>query len=185
MVNFRNLYLGEDVNLDVVWIHAGGQASKPKPKATAFYWRKALYHTYVEVLWQDKWMENDMRGFMSKLRNKLRPYSLDKVATFMNFPDRDLLKEGYERAYFGENRQELRRIKEVWDKDNLFKWPQGIQLPKDAADDPSGNVDPDNSRDQTDQIAQDLWTGFWDRRNWQHHEMTDLDAALQEMEAVL
>lgn len=182
MASFRKLYSGEAVNLDIVWIHTGGKASEPKPTDTAFYWREALYHTYVEVLWQDKWMENNMRGFMSKLRSKLRPYSLDKAAAFFNFPDRDLLKGGYERAYFGENRQELRRIKEIWDKDNLFKWPQGIQLPMDAVDDPLGNVDPADSRDQTDQIAQDSWKDLWDRRNWQHHEITDINAAMDELD---
>ncbi|RSL83665.1 hypothetical protein CEP52_016660 [Fusarium oligoseptatum] len=185
MDSFRNWYPGEAVNLDIVWIHTGGQASKPKPTDTAFYWREALYHTYVEVLWQDKWMENDMRGFMSKLRNKLRPFSLGKAAAFFNFPDRDLLKGGYERAYFGENRQELRRIKEIWDKDNLFKWLQSVQLPKGAVDDPSGNVDPADSRGRTDQLAQGLWKDFWDRRNWQHQDITDFDVALEELEKVL
>lgn len=182
MINFRKWYSGEAVNLDIVWIHTGGQASRRKATDTAFYWREALYHAYVEVLWQDKWMENEMRGFMSKLKNKLRSYSLGRAAAFFNFPDRDLLKGGYEKAYFGENRQELRLIKEIWDKDNLFEWPQGIQLPKDAVDDPSGKVDPADSRDQTDRIAEGLWKGFWDRKNWQHHEITDLNATLKKLE---
>ncbi|KAI7775678.1 berberine family protein [Diaporthe eres] len=173
METFRDLYLGEAVNLDIVWIHTGGQASKPKPTDTAFYWREALYHTYVEVLWKDKWMEGNMRGFMSKLKKKLRPFSLGKAAAFFNFPDRDLVQGGYERAYFGENRQELRRIKEIWDKDNLFRWPQGIQLPKDAVDDASGDVDRDYYKDQVDQIA----LGLWDRRNWQHNVVKNVGAA--------
>ena len=50
MKSFRALYDGEDVNLDIVWIHSGGKAAVPRLKATAFYWRQALYHTYVEVL---------------------------------------------------------------------------------------------------------------------------------------
>jgi hypothetical protein len=150
---FRDLYLGEAVNLDIFWIHTGGQASKPKPTYSAYYWREALYHTYVEVLWRDKWMELNMRGFMNKLKKKLRPFSLGNAALFFNFPDRDLIQGGYERAYFGENCQELRRIKEIWDKDNLFKWLQGIRLPKDAVDDPSAGVDSDDPKDQTDGIA--------------------------------
>jgi hypothetical protein len=177
MKAFRDLYLGEVVNLDIVWIHTGGAASKPKPTDTAFYWREALYHTYVEVLWKDKWMELNMRGFMSKLKKKLRPFSLGKAAAFFSFPDRDLAKGGYERAYFGENRQELRKIKKIWDKDNFFQWDQGIQLPDGAVDDPSKDVDLD-SRDQTDQIAQDLW----DRRNWQHKVIRDIGAAGKELE---
>ncbi|KAI3316581.1 Glucooligosaccharide oxidase [Xylariaceae sp. AK1471] len=180
MKAFRTLYLGEVVNLDIVWIHTGGQASKAKPTDTAFFWREALYHTYVEVLWKDKWMELNMRGFMSKLKKKLRPFSLGKAAAFFNFPDRDLVKGGYERAYFGDNRYELRRIKEIWDKDNLFKWPQGIQLPKDPMDDESADVDPKDDRDLTDQIAQDLW----DKKNWQHKVVRNIGAAGKKLEAM-
>ncbi|KAG6362351.1 hypothetical protein INS49_010581 [Diaporthe citri] len=173
MKTFRDLYLGEAVNLDIVWIHTEGQASKPKPTNTAFYWRKALYHTYVEVLWKNKWMEGNIRGFISKLKKKLRPFSLRRAAAFFNFPDRDLVQGGYEKAYFRENRQELRRIKEVWDKDNLFRWAQGIQLPKDAVDDASRDVDRDYYKDQIDQIALDLW----DPKNWQHNVVRSVGAA--------
>lgn len=180
MKTFRRLYMGEVVNLDIVWIHTGGQASKPMPTDTAFFWREALYHTYVEVLWKDKWMESNMRGFMGKLRKKLRPFSLNKAAAFLNFPDRDLVKAGYERAYFGDNRHELRLIKDIWDKDNIFKWSQGIQLSKDAIDDESADVDPDDAEDLTDQIAQDLW----DKRNWQHKVVRNIGAAGKKLEAM-
>ncbi|KAI1422630.1 Glucooligosaccharide oxidase [Xylaria sp. FL1777] len=172
MKAFRKLYLGEAVDLEIVWIHTGGQASKPKPTDTAYFWREALYHTYVEVLWQDKWMELNMRGFMGKLKKKLRPFSLGQAAAFMNFPDRDLVRGGYEKAYFGENRRELREVKEIWDKDNLFKWPQGIQLPKGAVDNESADVDPEDDEDLTDQIALDLW----DKKNWQHNVVRNIDA---------
>lgn len=180
MKAFRKLYQGEAVNLDIVWIHTGGQASKLKPTDTAFFWREALYHTYVEVLWKDKWMELNMRGFMGELKKKLRPFSLGKAAAFLNFPDRDLVEAGYERAYFGDNRQELRRIKEIWDKDNLFKWPQGIQLPREAIDDESADVDPEDDRDLTDQIAQDLW----DPKNWQHKVIRNISTVGKTLEAM-
>ncbi|KAH8690930.1 hypothetical protein BGW36DRAFT_306718 [Talaromyces proteolyticus] len=180
MKTFRELYLGEAVNLDIVWIHTGGQASEPKPTDTAFFWREALYHTYVEVLWKDKWMELNMRGFMGKLKKKLRPFSLGKAAAFFNFPDRDLVKAGYERAYFGDNRQELRRIKEIWDKDNLFRWAQGIQLPKNTIDDESADVDPDDDAGLTDQLAQDLW----DKKNWQHKVIRNVGGVGKKLEAM-
>jgi hypothetical protein len=180
MRSFRTLYLGEAVNLDIVWIHTGGAASKPKPTDTAFFWREALYHTYVEVLWQDKWMELNMRGFMSKLKKKLRPFSLNQAATFLNFPDRALVRGGYERAYFGDNRFELRKIKEIWDKDNLFRWAQGIQLPQGAVDNASEDVDLEDDRQLTDEIAKDLW----DNRNWQHKVVRDIRAAEMDLEAM-
>ncbi|KAJ1330886.1 fumiquinazoline A oxidase [Microdochium nivale] len=164
MAAFRELYQGESVNLDFVWIHTGGEASKPKPGDTAYYWRGTAYHLYVEVLWQDKWMELNMRGFMAKLKQKLRPFAMNRAGAFVNFPDRELAMGGYERAYFGENRGKLRDIKKEWDKDNLFRWTQGIQLPDGAIDNPDEDVDASNPKEQTDSIA----TRLWYEQNWQH-----------------
>ncbi|KAH8730013.1 hypothetical protein GQ44DRAFT_823375 [Phaeosphaeriaceae sp. PMI808] len=175
---FREKNPGEAVNLDIVWIHTGGQASKINPTDTAYFWREASYHAYVEVLWKDKWMERIMRGFMSTLRKKLRPYSMNNAAAFFNFPDRDFVKGAYERAYFGDNRKKLRDIKQIWDPDNVFKWVQGIQLPKNAVDDESVDVDPPSIEGLTDSLAQDLWA----KQNWQHYESKDIMSDLRELE---
>jgi hypothetical protein len=175
---FREKNPGEAVNLDIVWIHTGGQVLKTKPTDTAYFWREANYHAYVEVLWKDKWMERLMRGFMSTLRRKLRPYSMNKAAAFFNFPDRDFVKGGYERAYFGDNRTKLRDVKQLWDPDNVFRWVQGVQLPKNAVDDEATDVDPPNAEDLTDSIAKDLWA----KQNWQHYESKDIMGDLRELE---
>ncbi|KAJ5114386.1 hypothetical protein NUU61_000145 [Penicillium alfredii] len=114
----------------------------------------------VEFLWEDKWMERDMRGFLGKVKKELRPYSLNNSAAFINFPDGILAKKGYERAYFGDNRQELRRVKDIWDKDNFFDWDQGIQLPQGAVEDPDGNVDMEDDEKFTDSIAREQWKVF-------------------------
>jgi hypothetical protein len=149
-----------------------------KPDETAYFWRDANYHAYVEVLWKDKWMERLMRGFMSTLRKKLRPYSMNNAAAFLNFPDRDFVKGGYERAYYGDNRKKLREVKKTWDPDNVFRWVQGIQLPKNAVDNESGDVDPPDAEGLTDTIAQDLWA----KQNWQHHVSTDIMGEMRELE---
>ncbi|RGP62533.1 berberine family [Fusarium longipes] len=180
MKSFRELYTGENVNLDIVWIHTGGKASDRKPQDTAYYWRRALYHTYIEILWEDKWMELNMRGFMAKLKKKLRPYSLNKAAAFVNFPDRELAKGAYERVYFGENRHKLRKVKETWDKDNYFSWAQSIQLPKDAVDDVTVDVDMEDYENQTDRLAQDLWHSS----NWQHRHIQNFDVEMSNLESL-
>jgi hypothetical protein len=41
----------------------------------------------------------------------------------------------------GKNWQQLRRVKEIWDKDNFFDWDYGIQLLQGSVEDPNGNVD--------------------------------------------
>ncbi|POG62503.1 uncharacterized protein OCT59_014427 [Rhizophagus irregularis] len=160
MKTFRRLYRGEKVQFLVTWIHSGGKAREKKPSDTAFFWREAVYHTYVTVDWEDKWMERDMRGFLKNVKKKLRPFSLKREAAFINFADGELSKKAHERAYFGNNRKELRRIKEIWDKDNFFKWTQGIQLPQGIDDDGELDVDVPDKEDMTDTIAEEQWEYF-------------------------
>ncbi|PUU76799.1 hypothetical protein B9Z19DRAFT_1194469 [Tuber borchii] len=130
MKAFRELFPGEQGLLQVTWIHSGGEASKKKREATAFRWRDSVYHTYIMMQWDDKWLERDMRGFLQRFKEKLRPFSMMGRAAFINFPDVVLPQNIHERAYFGNNYQELQRIKKIWDKDNFFSWAQGVQLPK-------------------------------------------------------
>lgn len=131
MDDFRDSFSGEQVNFLVTWIHSGGKATEKKPTDSAFFWREAVFHTYVTVEWVDKWMEGDMKNFLKRVKDELRPFSLKKRAAFINFPDRDFSTDSYERAYFGDNRKALRRVKKIWDKENFFKWAQGVQLPRD------------------------------------------------------
>jgi len=174
MAAFRNKFTGDNVQMDITWIHAGGQTSKAKKATdTAFYWRETVYHCYVEVLWKDKWMEMAMRRFMYKLKEEFRPFSLGGEAAFINFPDRNLDPNEYERAYFGENRHELRRIKEIWDKDNYFKWQQQIKLPKDVTEKGS-NVNGPTDENDTDAVARKQWTPYL----WKHHASEDAAAEL-------
>lgn len=124
---FKKLYEGEKVVAQVTFIHSGGKASEKAPTDTAFAWRQAVYHSYIMMEWEDKWMEKNMRGFMGILRTKLRPYSLRGEAAYINFTDTSIQKDSYERAYYGDNFEALQQIKESWDPDNYFDWEQGIR----------------------------------------------------------
>lgn len=154
MKDFRDSFSGEQVNFLVTWIHSGGKATEKQPTDSAFFWRETVFHTYVTVEWVDKWMERDMRQFLAKVKKALRPFSLNKEAAFINFPDRDFPTKSHERAYFGDNREELRRVKEIWDKDNFFKWVQGVRLPGDPDEDEDEDED---EEDKTDQLANEQW----------------------------
>ncbi|KAJ9156237.1 hypothetical protein NKR23_g1026 [Pleurostoma richardsiae] len=85
------------------------------------------------IQWDEKWLEFDMRKFLTQMKPKLAPYSMVRGATFINFPDDSLKPEVHEKSYYGMNYQELRRIKKVWDSDNFFNWSQGIELPKTSS----------------------------------------------------
>ncbi|KAK6063805.1 hypothetical protein SCUP234_13265 [Seiridium cupressi] len=152
MTAFRNKFTGDSVQMDVTWIHAGGQAGKKMgPTESAFYWRDTVYHCYIEVLWKDKWMEKAMRRFMWKLKKQFRPYSIQ-----------------------GEAAHELRKIKEIWDKDNYFKWQQQVKLPKDVTE-KGDDVDGINDEEDTDGIASKQWKPYV----WKHHESEDASANLE------
>ena len=130
MQAFRNLFTEEKALLQVTWIHSGGQASNKKRSATAFRWRDSVYHAYIMIQFDDKWLERDMRGFSQTFKEKLRPFSMMGRAAYVNFADGVLLPNAHERVYYGNNRQELQRIKKIWDKDNFFNWAQGVRLPQ-------------------------------------------------------
>ncbi|RYP18833.1 hypothetical protein DL765_003713 [Monosporascus sp. GIB2] len=129
----RKLFTGEQAQLQVTWIHAGGQAAQKKRSASAFRWRDCTYHVYIMLTWEEKWLERDMRGFLQRFKEKLRPFSMMDRASFVNFPDAALPQDAHERSYYGNNHQELRRIKEIWDPAMFFNWSQGVGLPRGVA----------------------------------------------------
>jgi len=69
-----------------------------------------------------------VREFCDSFKNKQRPYSLQEGAMFVNFPDRNLSKDEYEKVYYGNNIGNLREVKKFWDEDNFFDWSQGVRL---------------------------------------------------------
>ncbi|KAI9642899.1 hypothetical protein NHQ30_008633 [Ciborinia camelliae] len=175
MKAFRSRFTGEQVQLQVTWIHSGGKASEKEPSDTAFRWRDGVYPTYAMIEWDDKWMEKDMRGFLQELKNKLRPFSLQGEASFINFPDGAFSTFAHERAYYGDNYEELRRIKDIWDKDNFFNWSQGIKLSQSTADGERIPQEPTaitNEENLTDSIA---------GTQWEHMEFKNFAGELQEL----
>lgn len=180
MKTFRTKFRGEQVNFLVTWIHSGGKATEKNPTDSAFFWREAVYHAYVTVEWVDKWMEKDMRSFHADVKRALRPLSLNGEAAFINFPDGDFPKQMYERAYFGGNSDKLRRVKETWDKDNFFKYDQGVRLPNDKGKDASQA----DTEDKTDLLASNLWTAYRSTasQEWESYKTTNLKRDLEMLE---
>ncbi|KAL6826436.1 FAD-binding domain-containing protein [Trichoderma camerunense] len=177
---FRSQFRGENVNFLVTWIHSGGKATERKPTDSAFFWREAVYHAYVTVEWTDKWMERDMRSFHAEVKKALRPLSLNGEAAFINFPDGDFPRQFYERAYFGDNADKLRRVKETWDKTGFFKYDQGVRLPSTATED----LNKPDIEDKTDLLASNLWDSFkyTANKDWESYKTTNLKRDLEMLE---
>jgi hypothetical protein len=168
MNTFRADFKGEQVNFLVTWIHSGGKASEHAPTKTAFFWREAVFHAYVTIEWVDKWMERDMRRFLASVKRKLRPLSLNEEAAFVNFPDRDFPTKFHERAYFGDNKDELRKVKQIWDPDGFFRWTQGVRRPGDPEEDDDEDGE---DEDRTDKLASEQWAN----QKWTRYEVEDLE----------
>ncbi|KAJ3580121.1 hypothetical protein NPX13_g453 [Xylaria arbuscula] len=131
---FRRLFRGEPNCLcQVSFIHSGGETTRRERNYTAFRWRDTVYHTYIMMQFRDKWLEKDMRGFLGKFKDRLKPLSLTKQACFVAFPDASLADDAYEKAYYGENRLKLQQVKRIFDKTNFFNWPQGIKVPSSGS----------------------------------------------------
>jgi len=171
MKEFRESFRGEQVAFFVTWIHAGGRATDFAPTDTAYFWREAVYHAYVTVEWVDKWMELDMRLFLAKVKRALRPLSVNGEAAFLNFPDRDFPSKFYERAYFGGNADELRKVKKMWDKDNFFKYAQSVKRPEDPDEEPDQERK-ETEEDRTDRLASEAWASY---------QIEDLDKTCEEL----
>ncbi|CAK5268063.1 unnamed protein product [Mycena citricolor] len=174
---FRKAFPGEQVEFLATFIHSGGKMGTPSPRDSAFFWRGAIYHMYLTLEWDDKWMEWEMRKFLSDTKAELRPLSLQGEAAFINFPDGALRNAVHERAYWGDNRDELRRVKQIWDKDNFFRSEQGVRPPAKPEGVPNsgksgktkgpsdggqteGSDGQDKDEDLTDSLASKQWEAY-------------------------
>lgn len=129
LLAFEKLFGTEKASVQVSFIHSGGQESKRDPTATAFYWRGAVFNTYLQLRWIDKWLERDIRGFGKRFKARLRPLSMAGHASYVNFPDSSLDPKHHEKAYYGHNHVKLSEVKQIWDKNNYWAWTQGVNLP--------------------------------------------------------
>ncbi|KAI0148716.1 hypothetical protein GGR57DRAFT_474079 [Xylariaceae sp. FL1272] len=130
LTSFKELFKGETNCLcQVSFIHSGGQASRKLRGETAFRWRESVFNTYIMCQFRDKFLERDLRTFLGRFRDRLKPLSMTKQAASLNFPDASLADDAYEKAYYGENRLKLQQVKKIWDKDNFFDWAQAVKLP--------------------------------------------------------
>jgi hypothetical protein len=103
------------------FLNWGGAVSRISPKDTAFYWRKAKF--YVE--WNSSWIKQSDAAkniaLVRSTRRKLQPYI---VGSYINVPDQGIKNSG--QVYYGSNFARLRRVKDKYDPQNVFRNPQSI-----------------------------------------------------------
>ncbi|KAK4163930.1 putative FAD-linked oxidoreductase YvdP [Cladorrhinum sp. PSN259] len=107
-----------------LWDHMGGKTSQVKANDTAFFWRKGEYVANIKLSWSHPSQSSRMAEFEDMCKQVLGRYALDKVAAYVNYID-DTQKNWHE-AYYGENYSRLVDIKNTWDPDNFWRFPQSI-----------------------------------------------------------
>lgn len=99
----------------------GGVVSDIEKEDTAFYYRDAKFILGFQAVWEEDIYSEENKAW---LIDKFKIIKKLTVGSFVNFPLKEL--EDYEKEYYGENMYKLRKIKEKYDPNNIFKHPQSI-----------------------------------------------------------
>ena len=99
----------------------GGAIATIDPAATAFPHRRALFDLQYQAYWWDDAAEPASIAWVRDLRAAMAPYT---AGAYVNYVDADL--PDWESAYYGMNLPRLKRVKAVYDPDDVFNGPQSI-----------------------------------------------------------
>ncbi|WP_411170274.1 FAD-binding protein [Clostridium sp. MB05] len=104
---------------------AGGAISDVNKLDTAFYYRDAKFIMGLQSVWENDIYEEENKEWVRTKFNTVKELT---VGSFVNFPLAEL--ENYEKEYYGEHMNSLRKIKIKYDPYNVFKFPQVIKREK-------------------------------------------------------
>lgn len=99
----------------------GGAVSDKCNIDSAFYYRNTKYIMTIQTVWTNNIYKEENIKWLDRRFNYL--YSITE-GSYVNFPY-DKLKD-YEREYYGENKERLRVIKNIYDPLNIFNYQQSI-----------------------------------------------------------
>lgn len=100
----------------------GGKVTAVAPKATAFFYRDAQYILTPQAVWTDPASARAGRKWVAQAFDVIEPLT---EGSYVNFPYAGLID--YERAYFGGNVPRLTTIKQEYDPEDVFNFPQSIR----------------------------------------------------------
>lgn len=100
----------------------GGAVSDIDKHSTAFYYRDAKFIMSIQSVWEEaKYAQINRKWIVEKFKY----IKSMTIGSFINFPLAEL--ENYEKEYYGENIEKLKKIKTKYDPYNVFSFPQGIK----------------------------------------------------------
>eukprot|EP01113_Clastostelium_recurvatum_P036674 TRINITY_DN5269_c0_g3_i1.p1 TRINITY_DN5269_c0_g3~~TRINITY_DN5269_c0_g3_i1.p1 ORF type:complete len:730 (-),score=220.77 TRINITY_DN5269_c0_g3_i1:91-2223(-) len=128
MYDFNLEYKDKGCSTHILWDHIGANTTQQGPERdSAFFWREGMYVSTIKATWTDPSLSDIMFAVVSKCRNDLLPYSLEKKAAYVNYIDGT--HPNWSEAYYGTNYPRLQRVKQLWDPTNIFHFHQSIRLP--------------------------------------------------------
>ncbi|GED32054.1 FAD-binding oxidoreductase [Brevibacillus centrosporus] len=101
----------------------GGAIGRLPPDATAFVHRKALFMIQYQAYWENEREESSNIRWVEQFRTSMLPFTR---GAYRNYSD--LLIPDWPTAYFGENIAKLKKVKKIYDPENVFRFEQSIPL---------------------------------------------------------
>lgn len=99
----------------------GGVVAKVPRKATAYFYRKALYNMSIWSTWSTPEGAGPGIRWVEDFRRAMLPYT---QGVYVNTPDLSIIN--WPKEYYGSNFDRLTRVKAKYDPDNIFHFPQSI-----------------------------------------------------------
>ncbi|WP_232277942.1 FAD-binding oxidoreductase [Paenibacillus sp. 481] len=99
----------------------GGAVAKVPNRATAYYYRRALYNMSPTATWNTQAESRRGIRWVENFRLAMLPYTR---GVYVNTPDLQI--KNWQQAYYGSNFARLTRVKVQYDPKNIFHFPQSI-----------------------------------------------------------
>ncbi len=100
----------------------GGALNRPKPGATAFVHRDELFCIQYGAYFEGPAAQRASRSWIAGAHKAMRPYVSGQA--YQNYIDPNLTN--WKRAYYASNLPRLRQVKQTYDPDFFFRFPQAI-----------------------------------------------------------
>ena len=99
----------------------GGHIKSVKEDTTSFAYRRCQYILGFQTVWEDNKDSNPNKNWFVE---RFKVIETMTQGSFVNFPGAEITN--YLDAYYGKNQDELIKIRKKYDKNNFFKFEQGL-----------------------------------------------------------
>ncbi|EKQ53524.1 MULTISPECIES: FAD-dependent oxidoreductase [unclassified Clostridium] len=120
LINYVDCSPGDNCSIRLYSL--GGKIKDFSSDYSAYFYRDASYIIGITADWKENDNANLFTNWVSRVFNYVEPLT---NGSYVNFPYSQLEHYGYE--YYGENYDILRKIKMLYDPENVFRFPQSIR----------------------------------------------------------